>query len=339
MGGRIVDLMVNEKDPTNYYVVTATGGIFKTINNGTTFEPLFQQQSAISIGDVCISPPARTSSGWARGEHNARNSVSWGDGVYRSTDGGKTWKNMGLRKSYQIGRIAVHPTNPYIVYVGALGRLWGTSEERGVYKTTDGGESWERVLYVDDKTGCIDLQLAPDDPETIIAAMYERQRDEFDVGDPAKRWGPAADCTNRPTAARPGRSSHRACPRRRWGASASTTTARTPRSCSPSSRPSRSARTRRQRRRAGPDGHQRRGRRRRGEAHAHHCRRPGRESRPEGRRCRHGRRRQADQEVRRPGGPDRRSQGGRQGQGLRARAGRGGAAGARCRCRDRHYCG
>lgn len=189
MGGRIVDLMVNEKDPTNYYVVTATGGIFKTINNGTTFEPLFQQESVISLGDACVSPSSPDILWVGTGEHNARNSVSWGDGVYRSTDGGKTWKNMGLRKSYQIGRIAVHPTNPYIVYVGALGRLWGTSEERGVYKTTDGGETWERVLYIDEKTGCIDLQLAPDDPETLIAAMYERQRDEFDVGDPAKRWG------------------------------------------------------------------------------------------------------------------------------------------------------
>ena len=114
------------------------------------------------------------------GENNPRNSVTYGDGVYKSTDGGKTWKNMGLKKTFQIGKVIVHPKNPDIVYVGALGRLYGPNEERGVFKTTDGGKTWDKVLYVDDKTGCIDLRMDPQDPETLIAAMWERKRDEYD---------------------------------------------------------------------------------------------------------------------------------------------------------------
>ena len=189
MGGRIVDLAVVESDPSTFYAATASGGLFKTINNGITFEPLFQHEATVSIGDVCIAPSSPDILWLGTGEHNARNSVSWGDGVYRSTDAGKTWKNMGLQKTYQIGRIVIHPTNPYIVYVGALGRLWGENEDRGLFKTTDGGETWEKVLHIDAKTGIIDLAMSPADPHTLLAATYERQRDEFDVGDPAKRFG------------------------------------------------------------------------------------------------------------------------------------------------------
>ena len=192
MGGRIVDVAIVESEPSTFYVATATGGLFKTINNGNTFEPLFQHEATISIGDVCVAPSSPDIVWVGTGEHNGRNSVSWGDGVYRSTDGGKSWKNMGLGKTYQIGRIAIHPTNPYIVYVAALGRLWGASEDRGIYKTSDGGETWEKVLNVDDKTGGIDLAISPADPDMLIVALYERQRDEFDVGDPAKRWGPGS---------------------------------------------------------------------------------------------------------------------------------------------------
>jgi hypothetical protein len=97
---------------------------------------------------------------------------------------------MGLDKTFQTGRIAIHPTDPNIVYVGAAGRLWGPSEERGLFKTTDGGQTWEKVLYIDDKTGVIDVQMHPDDPETLLVATYERQRDEFDTNAPAKKWGP-----------------------------------------------------------------------------------------------------------------------------------------------------
>ncbi len=192
MGGRIVDLEVVPGDPFTFYLATASGGLFKTTNNGTTFTPVFEKQSTVSIGDVAVSHSNPKIIWVGTGEHNARNSVSWGDGVYKSTDGGKTWANMGLKKSFQIGRIAIHPTNPDIVYVGALGRLWGPNEERGVYKTTDGGKSWQKVLHVDDKTGCVELKMHPKDPDTLIVAMYERQRDEFDTNDPAKRWGPGS---------------------------------------------------------------------------------------------------------------------------------------------------
>jgi photosystem II stability/assembly factor-like uncharacterized protein len=189
MGGRIVDLAVVESDPTTFYMATASGGLFKTTNNGTTFTPVFDRESTVGIGDVCVAPSNPNVVWVGTGEHNARNSVSWGDGVYKSLDAGKTWQNMGLKKSFQIGRIVIHPQNPDVVYVGALGRLWGPNEERGVFKTTDGGKTWQKVLYVDDKTGCIDLAMHPAQPDTILAAMYERQRDEFDSNDPAKRWG------------------------------------------------------------------------------------------------------------------------------------------------------
>jgi photosystem II stability/assembly factor-like uncharacterized protein len=192
MGGRIVDIAVVDSDPCCFYVATASGGLFKTMNNGITFTPLFDHESTVSIGDVAVAPSNPDIVWLGTGEHNARNSVSWGDGVYKSTDGGKTWTNMGLKASYQIGRIAIHPRNPDIVYVGALGRLWGENEERGVFKTTDGGKTWEKVLYVDAKTGCVDLAMSPDDPELLIAAMYERQRGIYDQGDPEKRFGPGS---------------------------------------------------------------------------------------------------------------------------------------------------
>ena len=111
------------------------------------------------------------------GEANPRNSVSYGDGVYRSTDGGEKWTNMGLKKTFQIGAIVIHPQDASIVYVGALGRLYGPNEERGVFKTTDGGQTWEKVLYVDDRTGVIDMVMHPSDPQILVAAMWDRQRE------------------------------------------------------------------------------------------------------------------------------------------------------------------
>lgn len=192
MGGRIVDLAVVESRPHTYWVATASGGLFKTTNNGITFEPQFQQQNTISIGDVCVAPSNPNIVWVGTGEHNARNSVSWGDGVYKSTDGGKTWTNMGLKQSFQIGRIAIHPKNPDIIYVGALGRLWGANKQRGLFKSTDGGRSWDKILYIDDKTGVIDVQMHPTDPETLLVATYERQRDPYDGGDPVKRFAPGS---------------------------------------------------------------------------------------------------------------------------------------------------
>ncbi len=180
MSGRITAISVFEADPTTYWVATASGGLLKTVNNGITFEHQFDRESTVSIGDVCVAPTDRNIVWVGTGENNPRNSVSYGDGVYKSTDGGKTWKNMGLKKSFQIGKILVHPSNPDIVYVGALGRLYGPSEERGLFKTTNGGESWQKILYVDDRTGVLDMRMNPADPQTLLVATWERQRDGFD---------------------------------------------------------------------------------------------------------------------------------------------------------------
>ncbi len=180
MSGRIVALSVFEADPSTYWVATASGGLLKTVNNGITFEHQFDRESTVSIGDVCVAPSDRNIVWVGTGENNPRNSVSYGDGVYKSTDGGKTWKNMGLNKTFQIGKIIVHPTNPNVVYVGALGRLYGPSQDRGLYKTSDGGQNWQRIHFIDDKTGVIDLRMHPTDPETLLVATWERQRDQFD---------------------------------------------------------------------------------------------------------------------------------------------------------------
>ncbi len=192
MGGRIVDIAVNEKDPTNFWVATASGGLLKTVNNGVTFEHQFDRESTVSIGSVAVAASDPNIIWVGTGENNPRNSVSWGDGVYKSTDGGKTWKNMGLRQSFQTGGLVIHPTDPNIVYVGAMGRCWGPSDERGLYKTTDGGETWSKALSIDDKTGVIELVMSPANPDTLLVATWERQRDGFDGNDPEKKWGPGS---------------------------------------------------------------------------------------------------------------------------------------------------
>lgn len=189
MGGRIVAISVYEADPSTYWIATASGGLLKTVNNGVTFEHQFDREATVSIGDVAVAPSNKDIVWVGTGEANPRNSVSYGDGVYKSTDGGKTWTNMGLKDSYQIGRIIVHPTNPDIVYVGALGRLYGPSPERGLFKTTDGGKTWQKILFVDDRTGVIDLRMHPANPDTLIVATYERLRDLYDSGDPIQKFG------------------------------------------------------------------------------------------------------------------------------------------------------
>lgn len=206
MGGRIVDLAINENSPSTWWAATASGGLLKTTNNGISFEMQFDRESTVSIGAVAVSKSNPDILWVGTGENNPRNSVSYGDGVYKSTDGGKTWKNMGLKKTFQIGEIVIHPTDPNTVYVGALGRLYGTNEERGVYKTTDGGETWERCFYLDDRTGVIEMQMHPTDPNTLIVTAWERLRDGFDSWpgnevpipegydgyDPIRKWGPAS---------------------------------------------------------------------------------------------------------------------------------------------------
>src|SRR5438309_2164691 len=136
MAGRITAISVYEADPTVYWVATASGGLLKTVNNGITFQHQFDREATVSIGDVCVAPSDPNIVWVGTGENNPRNSVSYGDGVYKSTDGGKSWKNMGLKKSFQIGHIVIHPKNPNIVYVGELGRLYGPSPARGLRKAT-----------------------------------------------------------------------------------------------------------------------------------------------------------------------------------------------------------
>ncbi|MHC5062472.1 MAG: WD40/YVTN/BNR-like repeat-containing protein [Planctomycetota bacterium] len=188
MGGRITDMEIVGPKYSTWYVATAGGGLLKTRNAGTTWQALFQNQSTISIGDVAVAPSNSDIVWVGTGEENARNSVSWGDGVYKSTDGGESFKHMGLRETFQIGHIAIHPENADLVYVAALGRLWGHNPDRGVFRSKDGGETWEKVLFIDDKTGCIDLRIDPENPQRIYAAMYERMRDGFDTNDPAVRF-------------------------------------------------------------------------------------------------------------------------------------------------------
>ena len=180
MGGRVTAVAVVESDPTTYYIATASGGLLKTTNNGTTFSFVFEKEATVSIGDVAVAPSDPNVVYVGTGENNPRNSASYGDGIYKSTDAGKTWLNVGLKKSFSIGKIIVHPKEPNTVYVAAMGRAWGPNEERGVFKTDDGGKTWKKVLYVDDKTGAIELRMDPTDPNVLLAGLWERKRDEFD---------------------------------------------------------------------------------------------------------------------------------------------------------------
>ncbi|MFV1987179.1 MAG: glycosyl hydrolase [Gemmatimonadota bacterium] len=176
MGGRISDLAVVEAKPHVFYLGTASGGLWKTENHGTSWTPLFDDQPTSSIGDVTVYQ-ANPNLVWVgTGEPQNRQSSPWGNGVYKSTDGGNTWVHMGLDETKHIGRILIHPRNPDIVYVAAVGDLWGPNPERGVFKTTDGGETWENVLFIDEDTGAIDLAMDPADPNTVFAAMYQRRR-------------------------------------------------------------------------------------------------------------------------------------------------------------------
>ena len=147
--GRMTDIAVHDVRQSTWFVGTAGGGVWRTKNAGTTWECVFNDGGTVSIGDVAIAPSDPDVIYVGTGEENARNSVQWGDGVYKSTDGGDTWTHLGLRETFQIGHVEVHPTNPDIVYVAALGRLWGSNEERGVYRSQDGGATWERVLHVE----------------------------------------------------------------------------------------------------------------------------------------------------------------------------------------------
>ncbi len=176
MAGRITDVEAHPSQPKTFYVAGATGGIWKTVNAGTSFVPLWEKSPIASMGDLAIAP-SNPKIIWAgTGEEDSRNSVAPGYGIYKSVDGGVTWQSMGLEKTQHIGRIVVHPTNPDIVYVSALGALWGTNPERGLYKTVDGGKTWTLSKFISDRAGFVDVAMDPRNPNVLYASSWERIR-------------------------------------------------------------------------------------------------------------------------------------------------------------------
>ncbi len=176
MGGRIADVEGVPGDPNVVYVATASGGLWKTTNGGIKWTPIFERQGTISIGDIALAPNNPDVVWVGTGESNVRNSVSFGDGVYKSTDGGKTWQHMGLKDSERVSAIAIHPQNSDIVYIGALGHAFGPNEERGVFMTTDGGKTWTKTLYIDNQHGVADLDIDPTNPNILYAGMWSFER-------------------------------------------------------------------------------------------------------------------------------------------------------------------
>lgn len=179
MSGRFVDMDVVESNPYTMYVASATGGVFRTTDNGVTWTPVFEKEAVHSVGDIAIFQPDPNIIWVGTGERASRQSVGWGDGVYKTTDGAKTWTNVGLKSSMHIGRILTHPTNPQIVYVAAQGSVWGPGGDRGLYRTLDGGQTWTRTLYVDEDTGATDVAMDWNNPSVLYAATYQRRRSAF----------------------------------------------------------------------------------------------------------------------------------------------------------------
>lgn len=184
MGGRVTDILGIPGDPSTYYVAGADGGVFKTTNGGADFESLFTDQRAYSVGALGMSQSDKNVLWLGSGEGDPRNSVGYGNGVYRSLDAGETWEHLGLDKTERIKRIVVHPDDPDVACVCALGREWGPNKERGVFRTTDGGENWTKVLYIDEDTGCADLAMDLSNPRMLYAGMWTHRRKpwRFDGG-------------------------------------------------------------------------------------------------------------------------------------------------------------
>ena len=176
MGGRTVDIEVDDSRPWVIYAAVGPSGVWRSSNNGITWEPVFSKENTVSVGDIALAPSDPKVIWVGTGEATCRNSVTIGDGVYKSIDGGATWQNMGLPETRHISRIVVDGRNPDTVFVAAMGHLWGPNEERGVFKTTDGGKNWRKVLYVNPDTGAADLALDPSDSNILYAAAYEHRR-------------------------------------------------------------------------------------------------------------------------------------------------------------------
>jgi photosystem II stability/assembly factor-like uncharacterized protein len=174
--GRVIGFAVDPNNPARYFVAAASGGVWKTINNGTTWTPVFDKEGSYSIGAIVLDAKNPLTVWVGTGENNSQRSVSYGNGVYRSDDGGKTWKNVGLKASEHVGRIAIDPKDSNTVYVAAQGPLWGPGGDRGLFKTSDGGKTWKKILSISDNTGVTDIVIDPQNPETLYAASYQRRR-------------------------------------------------------------------------------------------------------------------------------------------------------------------
>ena len=177
--GRISDFAVNPQNPHEYYIATSSGGVWKTINAGTTFKPIFDSQGSYSIGCITMDPQNPNVIWVGTGENNNQRSVAYGDGIYKSIDGGNSWTHMGLKQSEHIGKIIVHPHDSKTIYVAAIGPLWSSGGERGVYKSTDGGKNWELALDLGEHTGATDLVMDPRNPDVLYAAALQRRRHVF----------------------------------------------------------------------------------------------------------------------------------------------------------------
>ena len=193
--GRIVDLAVNPKDHNVWYIAAASGGVWKTVNHGLSFTHVFGQSQPCTIGDIALDPSKPDTIWVGTGEGNNQRSSYWGDGIYKSADGGKTWKNVGLRGSHHIGRIVVDPANGDRVLVASLGHLYSPGGERGLYLTEDGGGTWKRVLHVNEDVGVVDVAFQPGNSKVLLAASYERRRRawHFDGAGPGSRIWRSAD--------------------------------------------------------------------------------------------------------------------------------------------------
>ena len=181
MGGRITDIEAYENKPYTFLLATASGGLWKTKNNGTTWKSLFDNYSSITLGDIAVSQTNENLLWAGTGEENSSRSSYAGTGVFKSIDGGKSWKNMGLRDSHHIAEIIIDPKNNNIVYVASLGHLNTTNEQRGIFKTEDGGKTWEKVLYISNRTGIVNLVMDPQDSKILYAASWDKGRKAWNM--------------------------------------------------------------------------------------------------------------------------------------------------------------
>ncbi|HEY6337599.1 MAG TPA: glycosyl hydrolase [Candidatus Sulfotelmatobacter sp.] len=181
--GRVMSIAVNPKNKFEYYVGVASGGVWKTVNDGTTWTPAFDGEGSYSIGWVALDPNDSSVVWVGSGESNSQRSVGYGDGIYRSVDGGKSWDNLGLKKSEHIGRVVIDPRDSKIIYVAAEGPLWGPGGDRGLYKSVDGGKSWKALLTISENTGVADVAMDPSNPDIVYAAAYQRRRHVFTLVD------------------------------------------------------------------------------------------------------------------------------------------------------------